>query len=117
MGLNGVESADSKFSMTVDEFARMVGDVRNAKMMARGSIGEEYSLTEGEKASMVFRRSVFAVKDIGEGEMFTMENLRVIRPGYGVKPKYLEELLGKRSRQAIRRGEPIGCESLNEGDS
>ena len=100
--------------MTVDEFARMVGDVRNAKMMARGSIGEEYSLTEGEKASMVFRRSVFAVKDIGEGEVFTKDNLRVIRPGYGAKPKYLEELLGKRSSRGIYRGDPVSGEILAE---
>lgn len=114
VGLKGVESADSKFSMTVDEFARMVGDARNARMMAQRSKGEGYSLTEGEKASMVFRRSIFAVKDIGEGEVFTTENLRVIRPGYGVKPKYLEELLGKRSGRAIRRGEPVSEEILAE---
>ena len=112
--LEGVESADSKFSMTMDEFARMVREVRNAKMIAKSSKGAEYSLTEGEKASMVFRRSVFAVKDIEAGEMFTKENLRVIRPGYGVKPKYLKELLGKRSSRAIGRGEPISHEILAE---
>ncbi len=112
--LEGVESADSKFSMTMDEFARMVREVRNAKMIAKSSKGAGYSLTEGEKASMVFRRSVFAVRDIEAGEMFTKENLRVIRPGYGVKPKYLKELLGKRSSRAIGRGEPISDEILAE---
>lgn len=112
--LEGVESADSEFSMTMDEFARMVRDVRNARMVAWESKEPEYSLTEGEKASMVFRRSVFAVRDIEAGERFTMDNLRVIRPGYGVKPKYLNELLGKRSSRAIRRGEPVSEEILRE---
>ena len=102
--LDGVESADSKFSMTMDEFARMVQDVKNAKAIARGPV---YELTDGEKSSTVFRRSVFAVKNIAAGECFTEENLRVIRPGYGIAPKYLTALLGRKSRRDIRRGEPI----------
>ncbi len=102
--LDGVESADSKFSMTMDEFARMVQDVKNAKAIARGPV---YELTDGEKSSTVFRRSVFAVKDIVAGECFTEENLRVIRPGYGIAPKHLAALLGRESRRDIRRGEPI----------
>lgn len=102
--LDGVGSADSKFSMTMDEFARMVQDVKNAKAIARGPV---YELTDGEKGSTVFRRSIFAVKDIADGECFTEENLRVIRPGYGIAPKYLTALLGRKSRRNIRRGEPI----------
>lgn len=102
--LNGVESADSKFSMTMDEFARMVQDVKNARAIARGPV---YELTDGERSSTVFRRSVFAVKDIVAGECFTEENLRVIRPGYGIAPKHLAALLGRKSRRDIRRGEPI----------
>ena len=102
--LDGVESADSKFSMTMDEFAQIVQDVKNAKAIARGPV---YDLTDGEKGSTVFRRSIFAVKDIAEGECFTEENLRVIRPGYGIAPKYLTALLGRKSRRNIRMGEPI----------
>lgn len=102
--LAGVESEDSKFSMSMDEFAQMVEDVHNAKMIAHGS---EYRLTEGEKAQLVFRRSIFVVKDIKAGEEFTRENLRIIRPGYGVSPKYIQKLLGKKSKRFIRRGEPI----------
>ncbi|MCI9046370.1 MAG: pseudaminic acid synthase [Hungatella sp.] len=113
--LEGVESADSKFSMTMDEFAQMVREVRNAKMIAKSSKGAGYSLTEGEKASMVFRRSIFAVKDIGEGEMFTKENLRVIRPGYGISPKCLNALIGERSKREIRRGEPIKEQDMHRG--
>lgn len=112
--LEGVESADSKFSMTMDEFARMVRDVRTAGIIAQGSQGEgDYSLTEGEKASLVLRRSIFAVRDIGAGEVFTEDNLRVIRPGYGVKPKYMRALLGKKSKRNIRRGEPIKEQDLD----
>lgn len=102
--LDGVESADSAFSMTMDEFAQMVKDVRNARLIAKGP---DYTLTEGEKASTVFRRSLFAVKDIRAGEVFTEENVRPIRPGYGIKPKYRSSLLGKKAVREIKRGEPL----------
>ncbi len=102
--LEGVESADSKFSMNMDEFTKMVRDVRNARLIAAGS---DYSLTDGEKSSTVFRRSLFAVKDIKAGDEFTPENVRVIRPGYGLKPKYYRELLGEKSRRDIHFGEPL----------
>ncbi|MCR5634076.1 MAG: pseudaminic acid synthase [Lachnospiraceae bacterium] len=106
--LEGVESADSGFSMTIDEFARMVTDVRNASMAVKGP---DYELTQGEKDSTVFRRSIFAVEDIRQGEEFTKENIRVIRPGYGLAPKYYKDILGKKSTTDIKRGIP-----LKEGD-
>lgn len=102
--LKGVESADSRFSMPVDEFAQMVKDVRSARLIAQGP---DYTLTEREKESMVFRRSIAAVKDIRKGDVFSSENVRVIRPGYGIAPRYLEKLLGKKSGRTIRRGEPV----------
>ena len=102
--LEGVESADSGFSMTIDEFAKMVTDVRNAAMAVKGP---DYDLTQGEKDSTVFRRSIFAVKDIKVGECFTEDNIRVIRPGYGVAPKHYEEILGKKSTSDIKRGTPL----------
>lgn len=104
MKLDGVESADSGFSMTVDEFAAMVKDVRNARRIMRGP---DYGLTEGEKKSMVFRRSIFAVKDISEGENISSENIRIIRPGYGMKPKLYNGLLGKKTICDIRCGNPV----------
>ncbi len=107
--LQGVESADSEFSMTVEEFAKMVSDVKNARKIATGP---DYELTSGEKKSMVFRRSIFAIRDINEGEEFDENNIRVIRPGYGLKPKYYDELIGKKSKRNIRRGEPIRIEDL-----
>lgn len=102
--LDGVESADSSFSMSMDDFARMVQDVRNAKMIAKGP---DYSLTKGEESSTVFRRSIFTIKDIKEGEEFSCGNIGVIRPGYGMKPKYFNEILGKKAICDIRRGMPL----------
>lgn len=108
--LEGVESADSEFSMTIEEFGKMVFDVRNAKRIMQGPV---YELTEGEKASTAFRRSIFATKDIEVGEAFSPENIRVIRPGFGLKPKYYNKLIGKKSNRTIKRGEPIREEDLN----
>lgn len=102
--LQGVDSADGQFSMEVSDFAKMVSDVRNAKITARGP---DYSLTKGERDSTVFRRSLFAVRDIKEGEAFTEKNVRSIRPGYGIAPKYLKSLIGKRSPKNIWFGDSI----------
>lgn len=107
--LDGVESADSGFSMPMDEFAQMVRDVHNAKLIARGP---DYSLTAGEVSSTVFRRSIFTIRDIKAGEEFTEENIRVIRPGYGMKPKYYKEVLGKKASCDLRRGVPLGKEQV-----
>lgn len=106
-----IKNPDSEFSMEVDEFARMAQDVRNAKLIARGP---EYELSEREKDSIVFRRSLFAVKDIAIGEELTVQNIRSIRPGQGIAPKYMPALVGKKSKRAIQRGEPITQEILEE---
>lgn len=108
--LPDVESVDSKFSMEISEFAQMVKDVRNAKLMAKGP---DYTLTVGEKASTVFRRSLFAVKDIKSDEQISRENVRSIRPGYGVKPKYGERIYGGCGLE-IKKGEPITEDMLNK---
>ena len=108
--LPDVESVDSKFSMEISEFAQMVKDVRNAKLIAKGP---DYTLTVGEKASTVFRRSLFAVKDIKSDEQISRENVRSIRPGYGVKPKYGERIYGSCGLE-IKKGEPITEDMLNK---
>ena len=99
-----VESADSAFSMTKDEFAQMIIDSQNAAAISQGP---DYKLSEKEKESMIFRRSLFAIKDIGIGESITNENVRSIRPGYGIAPKYLDSMIGKKAGVTIKRGEPI----------
>lgn len=109
--LDGVESADSAFSMSMDEFAEMVKDVRNASKIAKGP---DYSLSEKEQSSTVFRRSLFAVKDIKEGEAFSLDNVRSIRPGYGLKPKYLKQIVGKTATRDIKRGEPLLADMIDQ---
>lgn len=99
-----IENPDSSFSMNPEEFAQMVRDVRQAEK-AIGKVS--YGATKQEKNSMVFRRSIFCVKDIEPGEVLTEENIRVIRPGYGMAPKYYEEILGQTALQKIERGTPI----------
>ena len=107
--LEGVESLDSGFSMTMDEFAQMVKDIRVTEKMLQGP---DYRLTDGERKQIVFRRSLYAVKDIAEGEEFTFKNVRSIRPGYGISPKYLGELVGMKSVRNIKFGEPIRMEDF-----
>ncbi len=109
--IEGIESADSGFSMTMEEFGQMVSDIRNAKMMMKGP---DYSLTDGEKRQLAFRRSLFAVKDIAVGEAFSEENVKSVRPGNGIKPKYYNELIGKKSVRDIKFGEPIKMEDLHQ---
>ncbi len=102
-----IKNPDSEFSMEPDEFAQMVADCKAAaRIRGRAS----YALTENEKASTVFRRSLFAVKDIAAGEVFTAENVRSIRPGYGLAPKFYGALLGKKAPRGIKRGEPLSLE-------
>ena len=95
---------DDSFSMEPAEFAQMVVDIRIAEQ-ARGEVS--YCLTDGQKGSTRFRRSVFAVEDIASGEIFTRKNLRCIRPGDGLHTRHYEDLLGKKSKRAIDRGNPL----------
>lgn len=98
------KTVDSEFSMEPAEFKAMIRDVRRAK----ASIGHvTYERTEKEEKGLPGRRSLYAVKDIARGEAFTNENVRSIRPAYGVAPKHLDELLGHVAQRDIKFGEPI----------
>ena len=99
-----IKTADSEFSMEIEEFAKMVKDIKNARLIAAGP---SYALTDKERSSTVFRRSLFAIKDINEGDIITEENVRSIRPGYGIKPKYFADLKGKPAKKSLKRGEPL----------
>lgn len=100
---------DAAFSLEPAEFARLVADVRAAEQ-ALGSVS--YEASAKERASRVFRRSLFVVADIAAGEIFTMENVRSIRPAHGLPPKHLPEILGRRAKVAITRGTPLSWELL-----
>jgi pseudaminic acid synthase len=95
---------DSVFSLEPSEFRMMVDSVREAEAAA-GLI--TYDITTNEQASRVFRRSLFVVKDIRKGEVITRNNVRSIRPGHGLPPKYLDEILGKRVNRELKRGTPL----------
>lgn len=99
-----IASADSSFSMEPHEFKQMVQDIRAAER-AIGRVS--YEVSEREKVSRAFRKSIFAVKDIKKGDVFNEENIRVIRPGHGLAPKYYEGILGKVATRDIERGTPI----------
>lgn len=100
---------DSAFSLEPQEFKDMVRAVRQAEK-AMGKVS--YQLTEGEQQSKVFRRSLFVVRDVAAGEVFSKENVRSIRPGHGLPPQYLDIVLGKRARQSIARGTPLSWELI-----
>lgn len=100
---------DSAFSMEPAEMAQLVVETERA-WQALGKVS--YGATAAEEKSRVFRRSIYASEDIAEGEALTRGNIRVIRPGFGLPPKYIEQVIGKRARQAIKRGSPISWDLI-----
>ncbi|MGD0536276.1 MAG: pseudaminic acid synthase [Verrucomicrobiota bacterium] len=100
---------DSAFSLEPPEFKAMVDAVRQTEK-ALGSV--RYEPSEKERASRVFRRSLFVVEDMKAGEVFTGQNVRSIRPGYGMPPRFLGEVLGAVARRDIPRGTPLSWDLL-----
>ncbi|WGS63896.1 pseudaminic acid synthase [Marinitoga aeolica] len=100
---------DAKFSLEPEEFREMVNAVRNAEK-AIGKVS--YELTEKQKSGREFSKSIFVSKDIKKGEIFTKENIKVVRPGYGLHPKYYNYILGKKSLMDIKRGTPMRLDML-----
>ncbi|MCE5325935.1 MAG: pseudaminic acid synthase [Planctomycetaceae bacterium] len=99
-----IETPDTFFSIEPDELQALVESVRLIEQ-ALGSA--ELGPTPCERASMVFRRSLFAVADIAKGERFTSDNVRSIRPAGGLEPRHLKKVLGKKSIRRIARGTPL----------
>jgi pseudaminic acid synthase len=95
---------DAPFSMEPDELARMVEQIR----MIEKTLGTvSYEFSEKMRTNRKFARSLFAVKDIRKGDAFTEDNVRAIRPGDGISPKYLKNILGKQAKKEILRGTPL----------
>lgn len=93
---------DSDFSLDKNEFAQMISSVRDAEKLI-GKI--DYSMTEKKQKSRQFARSLYVSKDIKKGEIYTEENIRSVRPGYGMHPKYLKDVLGKKAQKDYKFGE------------
>lgn len=100
---------DSSFSLEPQEFKAMVDAVRITER-ALGSVS--FGPSEHEKNSVVFRRSLFVVADVKAGEVFTRENVRSIRPGHGLAPKHIVDVLGKKAVRNIERGTPLRTEDV-----
>jgi pseudaminic acid synthase len=100
---------DAPFSLEPAEFQRLVEDVRAAEQ-ALGRV--TYEPSEKEAATRVFRRSLFAVQDIAAGEELTMRNIASIRPGHGLPPKHLEQVLGRHAAVSVARGTPLSWDLL-----
>ncbi len=104
---------DSAFSLEPHEFGQMVEAVRTVeKALGQAQLGRSAQ----EEASLVFRRSLFVVEDVRAGERLTPRSVRIIRPGHGLAPRHLDEVLGRAAVADIRRGTPLQWDMMsNEG--
>lgn len=100
---------DAAFSMEPAEMKALVEETERA-WLAIGKV--TYGPTEKEKASLKFRRSIYVSKDIKVGEKFTKENIKIVRPGYGLEPKYFDYVLNKKARKDYIVGSPLKFEDL-----
>lgn len=100
---------DAEFSMEPDEFKEMVTRIRELEK-ALGQV--TYELTDKQKKSREHSRSLFVVKDIKKGEVFTRENVKSIRPGFGLPTKHINEIIGKKARYDIAKGTPVDWSQL-----
>jgi pseudaminic acid synthase len=101
---------DSSFSLNENEFTEMVRAVRETEK-ALGIV--DYNLTDKQRKSRVFCRSLYIVRDIKKGECITEDNVRSIRPGYGLHPQYFNEIIGKKALRDLKRGEALKKEFLD----
>lgn len=100
---------DASFSLNPSEMKEMVKLVRDAEM----ALGHpSYVADEDEEKSLVFQQSIFTVKEIKKGEMLTRDNVRIIRPGFGLSPKHYNEIMGKKAKIAMDRGMPLRWENV-----
>lgn len=102
---------DSAFSLNIEEFSHLVNSIRNIEK-AMGSVS--YKLSPKTLKSREFSRSLFIVEDVKAGEEITMENIRSIRPGYGLAPKYQKDIVGKTFKSDYKKGTPLDWRHINE---
>ncbi|TKB05597.1 pseudaminic acid synthase [Desulforhopalus sp. IMCC35007] len=100
---------DSTFSMEPHEMSQLVQETERA-WQALGRVS--YGPMEKEKKSLIFRRSIYVVEDLHTGDQLNNKNIRSIRPGYGLSPKYMDTVLGMKCNRDVKRGEPLSWEML-----
>ena len=100
---------DSSFSLEPEELKALVIETEQA-FLALGKI--QYGVQEAEEKSLFFKRSIYVAKDIKAGEVFSEKNLRIIRPGDGISPKYLDHIIGKICKYDLKIGTPLSFDSL-----
>ena len=105
-----IDNPDASFSMEPSEFKAMVDDIRQAEK-AMGIVS--YELSEKEKNSRDLRKSIFVSADIKAGDIISTDNIRVVRPGYGLMPKYYDEVIGRRALVDIEFGTPLAWEHIS----
>jgi len=92
---------DSVFSMNIQELKLLVKEAKNA-FLSLGKVS--YTLSKSEKNSKIFRRSIYAKNEVLKGQIFSEKNIKVVRPSFGLSPKYYFKLLGKKSKRNIKKG-------------
>ena len=107
---HNIGGPDSSFSMDEIEFKKMVDDVRKTEI-ALGEI--DYSLTEKQKKGKDFSRSLYIVKDVKKGDILSVENVRSIRPGFGMHPKHYKDVLGKYFINDYEKGTRLSFDQFN----
>ena len=95
---------DSSFSLNIEELIKLVSTCNNA-WEAKGQIA--FNRSNLEKDNLIFRRSIYFVKDLKKGEIIKKDDIKRIRPGYGLKPKYFNDLIGKVVNKDVERGDPV----------
>ena len=106
-----IGGADAEFSLDKKEFEEMIKAIRDAEKL----IGKvDYSMTEKKKKSRQFSRSLYVSKDIKKGEIFTEDNIRSVRPGYGLHPKHFRDILGKKAEDDLAKGTSLKWKYIND---
>ena len=104
---------DSEFSMEPSELENLVIESKNAWE----SIGKgKFERSESEKENLVFRRSLYFVKDLKSGQRITLEDIRRIRPGFGLPPKFFEKIIGMKLKKDVSFGDPVSWDKIEKNN-